>query len=373
MDYVDALRGAACLWVLIHHLLGSYIVGPGLARLPLRLLVKGATVGWLGVNLFLVLSGFCLYYPLVRRTRPDAVRLDWKTFARRRAWRILPPYYAAMGVFYLFALRHSYFDKVPLKSDYQGWGNVLAHLFMLHNLHPSTIFAINGVFWSLALESQLYVVFPLLVALTAKRGLKALLSTTLAVSLSWEFAVFLHFGLGRGWSETQAVWYHALPGRVFEFAAGMVAAALVASPRPQVGRYALRLGAALLIPASFYALFVYRAGPLLDQMWGVIFCCLILVLHEMPHDYFQKHLVTRALTWLGTISYSLYLVHNLVLQRVALPQHNDALLVLKSVGVVAVSIGVAALFFWCFERPFIGPRKSRESEIFQVVSLSPSS
>lgn len=51
MDYIDALRGMACLWIVLHHSLGDYPVGEGGSHWPLRLIVKVADLGWLGVNM----------------------------------------------------------------------------------------------------------------------------------------------------------------------------------------------------------------------------------------------------------------------------------------------------------------------------------
>ena len=96
LDYIDALRGAACLWVLMHHTFSSMPAPNGLMHYPVRAFTRFCSIGWLGVSLFLVLSGFCLFYPLAARGRLRQIRLDIATFMRRRALRILPLYYAAL-------------------------------------------------------------------------------------------------------------------------------------------------------------------------------------------------------------------------------------------------------------------------------------
>ena len=109
MDYIDALRGVACLLVLVFHNFGG-VASPAIVSSRLSFWPKlGLTLtgfGWIGVPLFLVLSGFCLFYPIVSKMPIDQVNVDPRTFYRRRARRILPPYYAALFLFIL--MEHGY-------------------------------------------------------------------------------------------------------------------------------------------------------------------------------------------------------------------------------------------------------------------------
>ena len=370
MDYVDALRGAACLWVLLHHSLEHYPVAAGWAHLPLRALVALANIGWLGVSLFLVLSGFCLYYPLARRAPLSEISLDVKAFAKRRAWRILPPYYVAMLV-YIVALEWIAFEHhAPLSWALPGWKDIGAHILMLHNLMSSTLGTINAAFWSLALESQLYLIFPLLVVLAAKRGLRAILGVTFGIAVVWQTIVFFQLGFSLEWGAQMAQLYHALPGRAFEFAVGMSAAAIVA--RPVISAHIRRncvIAAAILIgPAIFYVARVSTFGPLVDQMWGVLFGCALVLLHGVPAARFRDNAVLRFLTWTGVISYSLYLIHNLVFRFFPLPPAPDALLILLTLARGVAAIGVALIFFVLFEKPFLRERRKNEGLVAATVS-----
>jgi peptidoglycan/LPS O-acetylase OafA/YrhL len=103
LHYLDALRGIACLGVLIFHNSGG-IPPVTSGKLYLHVLhaivVRGLGYGWLGVSMFLVLSGFCLFYPIVRKVPVSEARVDFPTFLKRRAWRILPPYYASIAILY---------------------------------------------------------------------------------------------------------------------------------------------------------------------------------------------------------------------------------------------------------------------------------
>jgi len=355
LDFIDCLRGFACLWVLLHH---SFETVPLTAQFhdgPLGLLTATAKIGWLGVSLFLVLSGFCLYYPLVRRDEVSSVRLNIRQFAQRRFLRIMPPYLAALAIFSvmaLYAARHS----LPWPETVRV-RDIVTHALMLHNLRPSTFASINPAFWSLALEVQLYIVFPIWVWIAARRGLRTMAFVAFGSAVVWQLAAYLRYGLSPEWQPSLAVAYHALPARWFEFTAGMVAAACVARPKPIHARIAVTSAAILIGPALWFVCKVSRFGPLCDQAWGVIFASAVVLLARVRHGAFT-HPCLRWMTLLGTVSYSVYLIHQ-PLFGLLLPENlhlavADWMSVLLFGGVrmlLVTALGV--VFFILLERPFI--------------------
>jgi len=96
LSYIDGLRGLAISMVLLCHIWSS-------ANSPAAHWWNPLASSYTGVNLFLVLSGFCLYWPQVKPTRP-APEPRLAEFAWRRAHRILPSYYGALGLFTALAL-----------------------------------------------------------------------------------------------------------------------------------------------------------------------------------------------------------------------------------------------------------------------------
>lgn len=376
LDFIDALRGFACLWVLVHHSFESLPANVTTSVFPFNVFAPVARIGWLGVSLFLVLSGFCLYYPLVRRTEPRAVNLNLKQFARRRAMRILPPYMAVVALFTGIAWYGVDWIETVRTRD------LVTHVFMVHNFFPSTFASINPALWSLALEVQLYIIFPLFVWLAAKKGLKTLAAFSFLVAVSWQTVVWLKYGFSLQWQAPLAVAYHALPARCFEFAAGMIAAAVVARSRGRVAgagevqqagglRYGrpevcatrrAKVRAALLVfalagPALWFVLSVSRFGPLCDQVWGIIFASAVVLLSTLPQAVWSGSGL-RWLTALGTVSYSVYLVHQPLIQFLA-PEHLHISATSASTAAVfmvlrlAIAVAIGVVFFHLLEKPCI--------------------
>lgn len=384
LDYIDALRGAACLWVLMHHTFSSMPAPNGLLHYPVIAFTNFCSIGWLRVSLFLVLSGFCLFYPFVARGSLSEIRVNILTFARRRAMRILPPYYAALVLLSVLEIAVNHHHGGHWDSGHWDWHGVLhgrkdilAHLFMLHNLWPDSIASVSPAFWSLALECQLYVIFPLLVWMATRFGLKSILVATFAISLGWQMFCYSHLGFAADWTPKLAVYYHALPGRCFEFAAGMTAAYFVACPRAGQSRTALAVILVPLLSALYFVLEVSRFGPLCDQVWGAIFASSLLLLGQVPDARFQSHPALRGLVWIGAISYSVYLMHGPLIS--VLSPHflhiPDSLSHSYVIGLARIPliIGMCYLFHLVFERPFMPgrPRTERQAEVAPALSPAP--
>ena len=301
----------------------------------------------------------------------NEIRLDVKSFFRRRATRILPTYYVALFIYIVAAALQSRHDGLPWDASFSGTKDIVLHILMLHNLRSSTLGSINGAFWSLALESQLYLIFPLLVTLAARRGLRAILLVTFAVAVCWQAMAFHHLGFSSEWDPQLTQWYHALPGRAFEFAIGMSAAALVSRPiSAKLMRQCALVLAILIVPAVYYTARISVFGPLLDQMWGIIFGCVLILLHTVPARHFRSNLALRFLTWTGVISYSVYLMHLLIFRYFPIPPASDlmltSMLLVRFIGV----LGVGLIFFVLFEQPFIRKRRKDEG-LVEATVLSP--
>lgn len=312
--------------------------------------------GYVGVNLFLVLSGFCLYWPFVSAPPVRPVRREptlWQ-FAQKRCRRILPPYYAALLFFWALLLldvathHHFHEDATSYRHVFLslGW-----HLVMLHNLSPEYALSVNGVFWSLALEFSLYLLFPLLVEGFRRMGPWLPVVAVLAVNLAWGEAVRRNAPF---MTEAQGfVLNNSLPGRCFEFAAGMAAARLIArSGVPVLLAAALWLGAAA---AAVWATGHLGAVTAVSNMlWGLSFAAL-LTAAATPRGWLHRALSAPWLVTLGIFSYSVYLIHLPLTKLLAalalhfhLPVVPFGLLI-----ILPTCLALGYLFFLKFEKPLL--------------------
>ncbi len=168
--FVDALRGLAALGVAAYHIYRyGPLPGPAATVVP-KFLDVALHHGWIGVQIFFVISGFVIAYVLHNaRITPGYLR----NFVVQRSLRLGPPYWFTMLlVIGLFALTDALFSvAAPLMDRYPSWHQVAAHLFYLQNVLGHQNLSVG--FWTLCIEMQFYLLFALLLGLAqwlAARG-----------------------------------------------------------------------------------------------------------------------------------------------------------------------------------------------------------
>lgn len=358
-DSVTGLRAIAALFVMLSHV--WYQVWPAVpAPFGYGIEPEGLTAwvtGWLyyghfGVVVFIVVSGFCLMLPVARHD------LQFKHgiggFYRRRCRRILPPYYVSMSfslllIFSLLSEPDGSQWDIALPITCEG---VIAHILMLHDLIAPT--QINYVYWSIALEFQLYLLFPLLIWIWRKRGGNFTLVSI--GGLVYGVMFFLELA-GSDIIPPQFL------GLIVFFVLGMYTATLVVNT--QASRPQLMAPLLLVVSlAAVVALCVYwghaRAEEnfsLLDSLVALATSSLIVL--SCRHRGYGKQLSSPQLLRVGAFSYSLYLVHApiiAVLDKYVVRQiTSDAEMrfVLLLAIATPVCLGLAHRFYLWFERPFI--------------------
>ena len=374
MDYLDGLRGLAALYVVMHH---AYYGLTAEASLPpmLAKLTYWLYLGHSAVDIFIVLSGYCLMLPVVRSGRLSG---GTREFARRRARRILPPYFAALGVSLLaIALLPPLHD---LSHPHALWnvalpaftpGVIVSHLLLIHNFDPAWHSKIDYPMWSVATEWQIYFLFPLLLLPVWKRfGSGAAVAAGFVVGL---VPLFLFFDRFSGVS----------PQFLGLFALGMAAADLNFSSQPAPAAWRERLpwgslsgtGLLVLIIVSLKHSSWPQEVAFKDILVGLATACLLvactrsLTRHQETatdqrsetrgHGSLALRLMeSRPAVLLGTFSYSLYLVHAPVLalcQAALRPLHLSPPLGLALMlgGAVPLALLVSFAFHLAFEKPFL--------------------
>jgi len=375
LDYLDGLRGLAALYVVLHHAYYGLTAEAALPPLAAHL-TYWLYLGRSAVDIFIVLSGYCLMMPVVRA---GAGRLPAgpREFFRRRARRILPPYYAAMAVtllaiFLVPPLHDLSRPNVLWNTALPVWtpGVLVSHLLLVHNFDPAWHSKIDYPMWSVATEWQIYFLFPLLLLPVWRRfGPAAAVLAAFVVGLA---PLFLFFDRFSGVS----------PHFLGLFALGMAGADLNFSPSPRLASWRERLPWGALA-ASFgvtLALVSLRhsSWPLSvafkDILVGAATACLLVFCtrfltrcHEpateqspaRPRAPLALRLCeSRPAVRLGVFSYSLYLIHAPVLavcqalvRPLRLPPTWELTLMLAA-G-VPLALLCSYLFYLAFERPFL--------------------
>jgi peptidoglycan/LPS O-acetylase OafA/YrhL len=193
LNYLHGIRGLAALYVVLFHIHLDYqsMLSTAGVNLPawisglLGLLVEGHAA----VVIFILLSGYCLMLP-VAKSADKELRGGFWGYLKRRAWRIIPPYYAAI-LFSLLLTASIPVAMLPATGWHWNYGQpsfnldvVLSHLFLVHNLRNEWMFKLNPPLWSVGVEWQIYLLFPtLLLPVWRRFGVVALLAAAFGLSV----------------------------------------------------------------------------------------------------------------------------------------------------------------------------------------------
>ncbi|MFC6198883.1 acyltransferase family protein [Ponticaulis profundi] len=336
---IDGLRSVAVLSVFLYHLNANYLPG-----------------GFVGVDIFFVISGFLITKILVKHIQTQSFSLVG--FYSRRFRRILP----ALLVTLIAGLVAGYFIYTPNDLVRLGDQSMFA-AFGLSNfyfLQHSDYFAPAAHTqpmlhtWSLAVEEQFYLFWPLLLFGISKFAPRKFLSTSLIVLaigalLSYGFSIYLT-------PQNSAAAFYMLPTRVWELALGALVGFAPAMGR--VKALIMDLVGLALIGLSFLFLTSAMAFP----GWVAMVPCAgtaLLLWAKSDQSLVGRALSLSPLVWIGKWSYSLYLIHWPVIVFFrsynfgAPPDH------LESAVILVASIALSAISYFIIEQPF---RRARQAK-----------
>jgi peptidoglycan/LPS O-acetylase OafA/YrhL len=232
IDYIkglDGIRALAVILVIIHHYLmpfSSYLAHGIFGKLTIMI----AKVGWVGVDMFFVISGYLITQILIKR--PVKNFQDYKLFIANRAWRLLPAYLACLLIFTYMAFELNANSKV-LNNSVSLWtltSNIQSAFIDRTALMDSQFNLVH--FWSLALEWHFYISIPVLLWLFRAYWLVASLLLILAFVTvcrldAFAMGIFLSIGLTK--IKQQYVLYLGVAG-VILFASSLVTIAFDTTP-----------------------------------------------------------------------------------------------------------------------------------------------
>lgn len=286
LEFVDGLRAVAVLSVLAFHAAAH---DRALVAASPKLLADIMRQGCHGVDLFFVLSGFCLSYPWISAAaRGSAQDFQVAEFAARRIVRIVPPYYAAIVLLLVFAGVYAALGwRLPIGMPADGFsaGDIVRQaLFFDWNVQW-----LNDVFWTLAVELRWYFVFPLALWLWFRSprafavvGIAAICATAATRAGSLDLAVLPTFMLG------------IVAAHAFVHQPAMLR---------KIAPVAFAVFLAITFATSQTARFVWGASALwgITAFWFVVSAGALAPLRAL--------LSLRVLTAVGFTSYGIYLVH----------------------------------------------------------------
>jgi len=390
LKFLDGMRGLAAFYVLLFHQYSP-------RELPASLThwLVWMRFGHYAVAVFIVLSGYSLMIPVVR-AGDGRLTGGLSGFLKRRARRILPPYYFALAATLAIAfLSRRLMGALHLSAGTKGYSDafqpadLVTHLLLVHNWFRPYNFGINGTHWSVATEWQIYFVFALLL-LPVWRRFGALAAAGAGLALGVAPLLLLPTGHNLAWASPQ---YLGL------FAFGMAGATLNFSERAPYkilrdrlpcGPIAAVLFILFLALAMFGARSIVYSGELeLPQPWvadvliGLAMAFLICwcTQSSLHTAHPRQPLVLRLLesgwvTRLGVFSYSIYLISLPIEEkvRVALYKvtHTDfrTSVAMLFIG-VPVTLACCYLFHLACERPFMSGLAKKKTT--RDVSILPAS
>jgi peptidoglycan/LPS O-acetylase OafA/YrhL len=351
---LDLLRAVAIVWVMLFHSSIAGGLGPNWSW--------ASRFGWMGVDLFFVLSGFLIggqvLGPLAR-----GERLSYTDFYLRRAFRILPAYWVVVLLYWAWPGFHEANGIEP------------AWKFLTFIVNLSIDYAQHATFshaWSLCVEEHFYWIFPVLAVAMLRqpsaRRFGVLCALLVVGGIALRAAIWRHDMLVD--PTMQRVWfiedlYYPTWTRLDGLLCGVALAALKAF-RPALWQRARRsanssLAAGLATLALTFWLFENRAGLLANTLgWPVLSVAFgLLVFSAAERDSIIGRIDLRAAGWIATISYSVYLVHkssyHVVKNAWGASLETQGVLAFAVYATTAILAGAA--LHYTIERPFLNLRR----------------
>ena len=302
-------------------------------------------LGWVALPIFFVVSGFCIHLTYCQPARPD-----FKAFYIRRFFRIYPPYLLALLFFaIIFPWTRLPFNKLTY------WGQLVTHLLMCHNVSELSVCAINTSYWTLAVEVQLYALFPLLMLYVRRSSYgRALL---LLAILEIAQRAISNFGFEVPGQFTPVLLRASPFFYCFSWATGaaLADAYLTGKPlpfsriHPMVWLVLGVLTSSYPTTAFSFPFFALATVSFLSRRLG----------REMTEE--RHSLFSRYLRATGIYSYSIYLIHTPILIAVIplcearIPGMNKNPFLIFGIGISLwpVAFALGALMYYWVEKPSI--------------------
>lgn len=355
---LDGLRGIAILLVMLLHF-APY--APGLQSPTVlldRLYVRFSGIGWIGVDLFFVLSGY-LITGILYDTKGS--KHYFRQFYARRFLRIFPLYYTALAVFLLVFPALHVFDSVTRELR----GDAVWFWTYLYNMRV----AVTGWlptsamehFWSLAVEEQFYLVWPIVVLWLGRRHL--IITCTVAVVAALACRLVLS---STGYVVLPDVW---MPARMDALAVGAFIALMVRAPNglALLRRWAIPTAVVAALPLAVLLRYGVALSTVAHTLTSLLFgAVVVLCLAATPSGSLAAVATSPILRFFGRYSYALYVFHHpllwfrpifsLAFVPTVLGSQLPAYLLWLAISVGA-TLAIALVSWHVLEKPFLNMKR----------------
>lgn len=353
---LDGLRFFGFLLVFLHHVYQTTYTTNPVGNFFVTIF---RTNGWVGVDLFLILSGF-LVTTLFLKERAEFGNFSLKNFFLRRALRIWPLYYLALFVGFLaFPLIVGQLGNTHYQSQLKGefWWYFLFLGNWYTVINDYSVFRNIGLLWTISLEQQFYFVWPFI--LLAGKGFRSLLIYCLVLIAG---AIFLRWVLFQFDIQHPDIYVNTF-ARMDTLVFGSLLAA-VNFYRPSLKKYIrpfLNLPILIGILIIFF-LFLFETGTIRTYLvrhsiWGYIvlglFMGYFIVASLNTRSVVGRFLSQKSLVWLGKISYGLYVWHILAIDLTRFLIGKTPIAFLEPVIALALAIFISWVSYKFFEVKFL--------------------
>jgi peptidoglycan/LPS O-acetylase OafA/YrhL len=333
-NFIDLLRGLAILLVLVFHALGIALptehlqwgtgLFPDFNVSHSFLLLLPATFGWSGVAIFFAISGFCIHNSYMRERHLGATR-----YLIKRTFRIYPPYLVSLCFFTVC---------LAISGRRDLLNNLLFHMLLIHNFSIDYFYGINLAYWSIAVEFQLYILYIPLMFVATKLGWKItialafLLESCMRIAEAYEL---MRFG-------KISIWLAGCPFTyIFSWSIGaLVADSDVRSIFNNRNKWLIYVVVIMAIGTQF----IKPASTFSFMMFAISSAMMIARAHY--HKLRTNWHIGRLVS-LGVVSYSVYLIHQPIIQVLPKIYHHYVKLEIQPLIVFMACLCMMVPIFWC--------------------------
>jgi peptidoglycan/LPS O-acetylase OafA/YrhL len=376
---IDVLRGFAVLMVVTNHV--PHYAHGGFRQNPWFFPALMMDFGYLGVPLFVLISGFCIHRrAAIKQLSTGKASVGWINFWKKRFWRLYPPYIAAIVLSLSCAFLIS-------DGTHKSWvtliPDLITHLCLVHNLTAEYAGSLgNAAFWSLGMEEQLYLLYIPLLFLLQRKSSRGALLVVAAISIGWRVSIMAPMmekltrisGLGSWGLWPFNFWLHWALGavavdayfgncRLPKWCSSLFVGIIAGMAGAMVNLLTIKFLASTQLGATWglnwQSVGISRLSSVGELAFALAFFCLMNCVVQADNQVLFCNRFFRTIASLGKVSYSVYLVHLptiYVLEKLVPLGYSVGDWLMRIVIYVSTVFMIGTVFYFLVEQWFLAGR-----------------